>query len=215
MDYFISRDGQQYGPYTLSDLQRYVASGEVLLTDLATSEALTEPVPVAQIVGTIAAPAAYATGGSVVEAQIFPDPPNLHWGLVLLFTVVTCGFFGIVWEIVQAAWMKKIEPQSRSIYYYSAGALALIGIMAVSFMHGLNPSAPNFTGLMQFVYSILVICGRFSFRSSMEDHFNGPEPMALALSGVMTFFFGGIYFQYHINDIIRRKTYDRIYNAGR
>jgi hypothetical protein len=215
MDYFISRDGQQYGPYTLSDLQRYVASGEVLLTDLATSEALTEPVSVAQIVGTVAAPTAFAASGQVSEVQVFPDPPNLHWGLVLLFTVVTCGFFGIVWEIVQAAWMKKIEPQSRSIYYLSAAALALIGVMAASFMHGLDPSSPNFTGLVQIVYSILVICGRFSFRSSMEDHFNGPEPMGLELSGVMTFFFGGIYFQYHINDIIRRKTDDRIYNATR
>ena len=27
--------------------------------------------------------------------------------------------------------------------------------------------------------------------------------MGLSLSGVMTFFFGGIYFQYHINDIVR------------
>jgi hypothetical protein len=34
MNYFITRDGQQYGPYTLADLQRYVASGEILLTDL-------------------------------------------------------------------------------------------------------------------------------------------------------------------------------------
>ncbi len=28
MNYFITRDGQQYGPYTLADLQRYVASGK-------------------------------------------------------------------------------------------------------------------------------------------------------------------------------------------
>ena len=53
MNYFITRDGQQYGPYTLADLQRYVASGEILLTDLARSEGMSEPLPVSQIIGTI------------------------------------------------------------------------------------------------------------------------------------------------------------------
>jgi len=48
MNYFISREGEQYGPYTLADLQRYAASGEVLLTDMATGEGLDEPVSVAQ-----------------------------------------------------------------------------------------------------------------------------------------------------------------------
>ena len=42
----------------------------------------------------------------------------------------------------------------------------------------------------------------------MEEHFSGPDPMGLTLSGVMTFFLGGIYFQYHINDIVRRKHQD-------
>ena len=30
MQYHVSRNGQTYGPYTLEDLQRYVASGNVL-----------------------------------------------------------------------------------------------------------------------------------------------------------------------------------------
>ena len=38
MPYQVSRNGQTYGPYTLEDLQRYVASGNILLTDLAKSE---------------------------------------------------------------------------------------------------------------------------------------------------------------------------------
>jgi hypothetical protein len=53
-----------------------------------------------------------------------------------------------------------------------------------------------------------VLVARFSFRASMEEHFNSVDPMGLSLSGVMTFFFGGIYFQYHINDIVRRKQQD-------
>ena len=51
MLYHISREGQNYGPYTLEDLQRYVASGNVLLTDMARAEDGTEWVPVSQILG--------------------------------------------------------------------------------------------------------------------------------------------------------------------
>ena len=38
MTYQVSRNGQLYGPYSLEDLQRYVATGNVLLTDLAKTE---------------------------------------------------------------------------------------------------------------------------------------------------------------------------------
>ena len=40
MNYYISRDGQQFGPYTLAEVQRYVADGNILLTDLAHSEGM-------------------------------------------------------------------------------------------------------------------------------------------------------------------------------
>jgi GYF domain 2 len=215
MDYFISRDGQKYGPYTLADLQRYVASGEVSLTDLASSEGMTEPVSVAQIVGNIAVPRASTIAEPLTATDIYPDPPNLHWGLVLLFVVLTCGLFSMVWDIIQGAWMKRIEPASKSIYYYGAAAVALMGIFFGSFFHGLNQADVNITPIFQITYYVLLLVGRFSLRSSMEEHFNGPEPMGLSLSGVMTFFFGGIYFQYHINDIVRRKAADRLYAATR
>jgi len=52
MTYQVSRNGQMYGPYTLEDLQRYVASGNILLTDMAKSEDMPDWLPVAQILGT-------------------------------------------------------------------------------------------------------------------------------------------------------------------
>jgi hypothetical protein len=48
MNCFISRNDQQYGPYTLADLQRYVADGGILVSDLTRSEGMTEWVPVSQ-----------------------------------------------------------------------------------------------------------------------------------------------------------------------
>ena len=47
-------------------------------------------------------------------------------------------------------------------------------------------------------------------RNTLERHFNTTDPVGLRLSGVMTFFFGGIYFQYHLNrihDIKRAMSY--------
>jgi hypothetical protein len=211
MNYFISRDGQQYGPYTLADLQRYAASGEVLLTDLATSEGIDEPVPVAQIIGTIAVPSQLSPGIAAAEINVYPDPPNLHWGMVLLFTILTCGIFSIVWDVVLAAWLKRVAPQSKALFYFICAAVLLFSIFVAGFVTAYRHQAAGYTSLLQLLYYVAILVGRFSFRSSMEEHFNGPEPMGLSLSGVMTFFFGSIYFQYHINDIIRRKQADRIY----
>jgi hypothetical protein len=216
MDYFISRDGQQYGPYTLADLQRYAASGEVSLADLAISEGMTEPVSVAQIIGTIAAAPPPVAGAPISMADMYPDPPNLHWGLVLLFSILTCGFFVVAWDLVQAAWMKRVDPTSKAIFIYGAATAVVVCLFFVGFFSALNhTAAPQWVGLLQVVSWVLYLVGRYSLRASLEEHYNGPEPMGLILSGVMTFFFGGIYFQYHINDIVRRKAADRMFAAVR
>ena len=57
MKYYIQRQLNEYGPYTLADLQRYVAQGSILLTDLTRSEGMTDWVPVSQVIGNIPIPA--------------------------------------------------------------------------------------------------------------------------------------------------------------
>jgi hypothetical protein len=56
MTYQVSRNGQMYGPYTLEDLQRYVASGNILGTDMAKSEDMPDWLPVAQILASAGTP---------------------------------------------------------------------------------------------------------------------------------------------------------------
>ena len=144
MNYFILRNDQQYGPYTLADLQRYVASGQISPADMARSEGLNEPVPVSQIIGTIAVPQAYApppgpyAQNPIVSTTQYSDPPNLHWGLVLAFGIFTCGLFNLVWGMVQAVWMRSVDPQSKALYYYIAAACTLVGIFVVSFRRQLR-----------------------------------------------------------------------------
>jgi len=69
MKYYIQRELNEYGPYTLADLQRYVAQGSILPTDLTRSEGMTEWTPVSQVIGNIPIPLAAGTaagaGGTV------------------------------------------------------------------------------------------------------------------------------------------------------
>jgi GYF domain 2 len=205
MSYFITRNGQQYGPYTIADLERYVRSGEILLNDLARSEGMSEAVPVSQIIG--------STSGSIaapINASGYPDPPNLHWGLVLLFSLLSCGIFSAAWNLVQASWMKKVAPQSIALYYYVAGICVLAALLFTSFEAVYAHSSNSIAGAMNLVYFILMLAGRFSLRSSLQQYYNFVEPMGLSLGPIMTFFFGDIYFQYHFNDIMRRKYARRL-----
>ncbi len=212
MHYQVSRNGQMYGPYTLEDLQRYVASGNVLLTDLAKSEGMADWLPVAQILGSQipqppTEPYASAQPYATASGLSYPDPPDLNWGLVLLFDILTCGIFGLVWSLIQAAWFQKIRPTSKVLtFYIIAGVLGItnLGQTALIFnmtVHHATPShsfVGNFIGLATWVVSLLA---RFTFRSELEQHYNGPEPVGLRLGFLMTFFFSVYYFQYHFNRI--------------
>ena len=259
MQFQISRNGQMYGPYTLEDLQRYLASGNVLPTDLAKSEEMTDWLPVSQILaggGAVAAalpvaetptasgfassgftdvsssgPAtgfaapAYAApmaqpgmvGGSPYEAA-----PNLHWGLVLLFSFLTCGLFMFIWNLVIAAWLKRVQPNATSLYYYAGATVLLVVRVVVAIPHGIRTAmqpgmhATGMTGLLALLgiaIWVIRLIARYSQRASLEEHYNVVEPMGLRLDAVMTFFFGGLYFQSKLNDINAMKQAAR-YGAG-
>lgn len=267
MLYQISRSGQLYGPYTLEDLQRYLASGNVLQSDLAKSEEMADWVPVSQIMGAkigssspdtsqlpsgsvratdtlsggaygepfrsgeYAAPvnpsASYSPelSHAAAAASQYPDPPNLSWGLYLLFTILAFPVFLIfskVFTVVQAAWLKKVQPNSKGLAFYIAlyviavvntfvGFSLVIGVMTHP---GIIPRSNPASGLLGLVYLVLLFVTRFMMSSSIEEHFNGPERIGLKLNPVMVFLFGGIYFQYHFNQINAMKQAAR-FGVGR
>ncbi len=214
MHYQISRNGQTYGPYTLEDLRRYLETGNVLPGDLTKSEEMAEWIPVSQVLAaTPQAPfpaASYADANSGAVAgpvnpaslnSAYPDPPNLHWGLVLVFGFL-CSFFWLVWLFVQASWMRKVQPTSQALLYYAAsvGALVLGGITS-AISH-----AGAISALFFLAYVVLLFVGHFSLRASLEEHYNVAEPIGLKLGPVMTFFFNTVYFQYHFNRINEAKS---------
>ena len=228
MNYFIKRELNEYGPYTLADLQKYVASGNILLTDLCRSEGLTDWVPVSQVIGNIPVPAApqpapAAAGGYGASAAYatpavsrYPPPPNLHWAICLLLSIVTCGIFSVVWIMVEAVWVKKVQPASKAVMYFGI----VIGLWVLSFVLSISGAVSaartghqdsalqGIQGIITLGYCIVWIVGAFNMRDAIEEHFNSAEPIGLSLSGVMTFFFNVWYFQYHftkINEMKRRQ----------
>lgn len=222
MQYQVSRNGQLYGPYTLEDLQRYVASGHILYSDLAKSEEMPDWLPVSQILG---APPAYAAPASYVASAPtgvpYPAPPDLHWGLVLLFSILTCGLFSVAWDLVQVLWMKKVQPDTKAMMYFIIFAILWLSNLGSSAgrigiaMHGRVAHPSPLAGLISLATLVFLIVFRFSMRNSLEQHFNGPEQFGLRLGGIMTFFFGGLYFQYHFNRINEIKETLRYRNAIR
>jgi hypothetical protein len=221
MPYQVSRNGQTYGPYTLEDLQRYVTSGNIAPTDLAKSEDMPDWLPVAQILNIPSTPGfatqPYAPPANYQAPAIpYPDPPNLNWGIVLLIDFFTCGIFQVIWNIVIAAWAKKVDPTSKALTFFLIATLAVFANLGTSignFMAVMHHTAvhPNYVGgVIALVSWVLRLIARFSLRETLERHFNGPEPLGLSLNPVLTFFFGGIYHQYKLNQISELKQAMRL-----
>jgi hypothetical protein len=229
MQYQVSRNGQMYGPYTLEDLQRYVASGHILYTDLAKSEETAEWLPVSQILGASPAspapgypPPVYAPPHAYAQpaAGAYPDAPNLNWLFELLLGFLTCVLFVIVWNLVIASWAKRVQPASKALMYY----IIATGLMVINFggsygnvvatIHHQHAHQSILGGLIGLVTWVMRLIARFTLRDTLEKHYNTAEPLGLRLSAVMTFFFGGIYFQYKLNRINEVKETLRYRNAA-
>ena len=207
MTYFVSRGGQEWGPYSLAQLQQYVSEGRIAPSDLVRTEGVEQWATVSEVIGNIAAapPATnygtvptYGDSAAPVTAATGDLPPGLHWALVLLLSVVTCGVFGWVWMFVQAAYMRKQRPGNTILILYAIGlAVVMFGGVCAGVLQqvsGHSESAVPFQ-LLEFGGAITILVGHFKLRDAIEEAFN------IQLSGVMTFFFNVIYFQYHLSRI--------------
>jgi hypothetical protein len=230
MKYYIQRQLNEYGPYTLADLQRYVAQGSIQLADLTRSEGMTDWVPVSQVIGNIpipvAAPAGQAIGaaaygggtvydgsGAVYGVQAVSAlgepavPIDFHWALVLLIGIVTCGIFNYAWLIVESVFVRKVKPASKGLLFV---IIAIAGFFVGGFVNGIMAAASHgqaapYGSLFSLAALVLYLVGVFQMKSDLEDYYNSIEPINLQLSGVMVFFFNVYYFQYHFSRIAQWK----------
>ena len=135
MTYQITRDGQLYGPYTLEDLRRFVASGNVLPGDLALPEDGSPRVPVAQLLNAPTPPPPFTAPSSFAPVQSsyagpFADATAIT-GQYLFFpvtpvkfcvmSVCTFGFYQLFWayknwSLYQDQVDGHIMPWARAIF---------------------------------------------------------------------------------------------------
>jgi len=50
VSYFILRNGEQYGPYSPADIERYLTVGGIVVTDLARTDEMNQWLPLADII---------------------------------------------------------------------------------------------------------------------------------------------------------------------
>ena len=205
MEYFVKRGDQRFGPYSLSDLQQYVQSGNLAVEDVAQSEGMTDWVPLSQVLGNIPV-TVILTGGTTAAAaaqpQLVPLPPNLHWSIVLILGILTRQLFNLIWALVQGNWARKLSGDNKPLVLvamYPAGMVAGILTMILYW------DAAALGGLFIIGGAIVYLFGVFSIKAAMEEYYTSTENIGLSMSGVMTFFFSTVYIQYHINSIARWK----------
>src|SRR5580658_10059691 len=145
MEYFVKRGDQRFGPYSLSDLQHYVQSGDLTLEDFTQSEGMADWVPVSHVLGNIPA-MAFAGGGTAVafvpETQLVPLPPNLHWSIVLILGLLTRQLFNLVWALLQGNWARRLSGDNKPLVLvamYPAGMVA--GFLTILLFRGEGSAA--------------------------------------------------------------------------
>lgn len=182
MKYYIQRQLNEYGPYTLADLQRYVAQGSIQLNDLTRSEGMTDWVPVSQVIGNIPAPQPAAVvpmpgagnvygaasmayvpgqvpgGVPVYGAPVVPGiiPPDFHWALVLLVSFF-CSVFQIVWLFIEAGFVKKIDSESKGVAFLVGALITQVVAVIVLFTSiGMSPNQePSFAFFVPFIFIMI------------------------------------------------------------
>ncbi len=130
-----------------------------------------------------------------------PLPPGgMHWAVLLLLAVVTLGLFGTIWAFVQANWVRKIDQQSKAILFL---VISLVSNLVGQVFNGAREYLLSLPLLLAAIVFMFVAV--FAMRASIQRYYNMVEPRGLRLSGVMTFFFGIFYFQYHLHRILQEK----------
>jgi hypothetical protein len=119
----------------------------------------------------------------------------MHWGLVLLLSVVTVGIFYIVWMAMQANWAKKVQGDPKALNL----TLAYVGVTVVAMGLSFVTTNSGLAAILRLAQLVVYLMALFALRTQLQL-----PPINLSLNGVMTFFFGAIYFQSHLSG----------YNAG-
>jgi len=129
----------------------------------------------------------------LAEVAELPTPPRLHWGWVLLLTILTGGIFAAFWMLTISRWLQRIRGVSQA----NGWAWVFMVAACVNFVFDLPFLPSNYSGTVGFLDGatfVLYVVVAFMLQGELEE-----PPIGLRLSGAMVFFFAPIYFQYHLH----------------
>ncbi len=119
---------------------------------------------------------------------------------MILWTILTAGFYPFVWLALRLRTFNGMTAPDRALPDWSP--YLLIGLHLVALFSNTVLLTP-FVTLLSFVANVLV---SFRVRSMLRDYAGRPgcpvSPAGVAAGPIMTFFFGALYLQYHINKMI-------------
>jgi Tfp pilus assembly major pilin PilA len=136
------------------------------------------------------------------DRSTLPTPPSLHWGLVFLFTMLTLGIFGYVWQFIEASWVRKVDPKSSARLQLGLGLTFLVVGYTLQFtgsaMIHTNPAAGGLLsllgGILTLTNTVLFLVAFYSMAASLRNLMRS-YGVTLQTSGVTVFFFNIVYIQ--------------------
>jgi hypothetical protein len=232
---WIGQDGEKYGPYSEDDIREWLREGRITTAALAWREGMADWAPLgsffAAATGSMPPPppgmpplaphppwtnrtagqGPFAPGSDAVRATL-PEPPSLHWGLVLLFAVLTIGLFGIFWAFHQAAWTRRIDPKSNATLMLGLSlACFLIGepLYFIGIFTSIGTNHPNMDlislgGILLLGRFILSQIAYFSMADSLKRDL-AKRGVKLEIGGITLFFFTLFYLQSNLSWTARWK----------
>jgi hypothetical protein len=163
-------------------------------------------------------------------ARDYPTPPRVHW-LVLLCafwivkivvgTYTPLRYHGLVdsiagdaWAFYLCLWIRSLDSDARSPFWCDVYVIVELAYAALDVRQNQSRMMDGTLAFLGLASAVLGIATIFLIRSDLVRHYNEREPYGLQLSGVMTFFFSFLYFQYHLYNIAKWREEDRLVNPG-
>jgi hypothetical protein len=119
--------------------------------------------------------------------------------------LVTLAVF--VWELLQAMFVRELDPGSRGIALFCVGVTFDLIRMVMAQLKAPHNHIWIFNHLWTFsIFTYAFVrAAQFDMRRSLEAHYNSIEPLGLQLNPVLLLLFGTYYLQYHFHEIATLK----------
>jgi hypothetical protein len=138
--------------------------------------------------------------------QPAPQPPAMHWAIVLLLTIVTFTLFGFFWALRQALFVKKIDPTNPkakvpiiqiTASFVLALACGFIGMAAAMDSSGALAGLGSLVNLLHLFEWAFFAGASVLVRNALVERYG------VKMNLVMTMIFSIFYVQHHMTQIAK------------